>query len=67
LESNKSDIGKTFEVLIEGESHKSKDFLSGRNSQNKVIIFPRKNFKAGDYVDVKVLRCTPATLIGEDV
>ena len=66
-ESNKRDIGKTFEVLVEGESRKSKDFLSGRNSQNKVVIFPRKNFKAGDYVNVKILRCTAATLIGEDV
>ena len=66
-ESNKRDVGKTFEVLVENESRKSKDFLSGRNSQNKVVIFPRKNFKAGDYVNVKVLRCTPATLIGEDV
>jgi tRNA-2-methylthio-N6-dimethylallyladenosine synthase len=66
-ESNKRDVGKTFEVLIENESRKSKDFLSGRNSQNKVVIFPRKNFKAGDYINVKVLRCTPATLIGEDV
>ena len=67
LASNQNDIGKTFEVLAEGESRKSKDFLSGRNSQNKVIIFPRKNFKAGDYLNVKVLRCTSATLIGESV
>ena len=67
LASNQNDIGKTFEVLAEGESRKSKDFLSGRNSQNKVIIFPRKNFKAGDYLNVKVIRCTSATLIGESV
>jgi tRNA-2-methylthio-N6-dimethylallyladenosine synthase len=66
-ESNKKDMGKTFEVLVENESRKSKDFLSGRNSQNKVVIFPRKNFKAGDYVNVNILRCTPATLIGENV
>jgi len=64
--SNKRDVGKTFEVLVENESRKSKDFLSGRNSQNKVVIFPRKNFKAGDYVNVNVLRCTAATLIGDD-
>ena len=67
LASNQNDIGKTFEVLAEGESRKSKDFLSGRNSQNKVIIFPRKNFKAGDYLNVKVIRCTSATLIGESI
>jgi tRNA-2-methylthio-N6-dimethylallyladenosine synthase len=66
-ESNKQDVGNTFELLAEGVSRKSKDFLSGRNSQNKVIIFPKKNFKAGDYVNVKVIRCTPATLIGEDI
>jgi tRNA-2-methylthio-N6-dimethylallyladenosine synthase len=67
LASNKKDIGKTFEVLVEGESRRSKDFLSGRSSQNKVIIFLRKNFKIGDYVNVLVNRCTAATLIGEAI
>jgi len=63
-ESNKRDIGKTFEVLAEGFSKKSDDFLMGRNSQNKVVVFPKKSFKKGDYVYVKVTDCTPATLIG---
>ncbi|MHB9141238.1 MAG: MiaB/RimO family radical SAM methylthiotransferase, partial [Paludibacter sp.] len=66
-ESNRRDIGKTFEVLVEGTSKKSKDELFGRSSQNKVIVFPAKNFRKGDYVMVKVLRCTQTTLIGEAV
>lgn len=65
--SNKKDVGKVFEVLVENESRRSKDFLSGRNSQNKVIIFPRKDFIPGDYVNIKVSRCTSATLFGEIV
>lgn len=64
LESNKRDIGKTFEVLVEGTSKKSEDELYGRNSQNKVIVFPKKNYKPGDYVMVNVHECTSATLIG---
>ena len=67
LASNKNDIGKTFEVLVEKVSKKSDDELAGRNSQNKTIVFPRKNFKPGDYVMVKVTDCTAATLIGESV
>jgi tRNA-2-methylthio-N6-dimethylallyladenosine synthase len=66
-ESNKNDIGKIFEVLVEGESRRSADNVSGRNSQNKVVVFPRKDFKTGDYVLVKIMRCTAATLIGEAV
>jgi len=66
-ESNKNDIGKIFEVLVEGESRRSADNVSGRNSQNKVVVFPRKDFKTGDYVQVKIIRCTAATLIGEAV
>ena len=62
--SNKRDIGKTFEVLAEGFSKKSADFLMGRNSQNKVLVFPKGNYQKGDYVQVKVTDCTPATLIG---
>ena len=62
--SNKRDIGKTFEVLAEGFSKKSADFLMGRNSQNKVLVFPKENYQKGDYVQVKVTDCTPATLIG---
>jgi tRNA-2-methylthio-N6-dimethylallyladenosine synthase len=66
-ESNKNDIGKIFEVLVEGESRRSADNVSGRNSQNKVVVFPRNDFKTGDYVQVKIIRCTAATLIGEAV
>ncbi len=67
LESNQRDVGKVFEVLIEGESKRSKEQLFGRNSQNKVIIFDRKDFKIGDYVQVKVISCTSATLFGESL
>jgi tRNA-2-methylthio-N6-dimethylallyladenosine synthase len=65
LQSNKKDLGKTFEVLVEGVSKKSEDHLYGRNSQNKVIVFDKKDSKIGDYVMVKVQRCTSATLHGE--
>ena len=57
-------IGKNVEVLIEKTSKKSDDFWSGRNSQNTVVVFPKENFKIGDMVNVKVLDCTSATLIG---
>ncbi|PLX10970.1 MAG: tRNA (N6-isopentenyl adenosine(37)-C2)-methylthiotransferase MiaB [Marinilabiliales bacterium] len=62
--SKKADLGKVFEVLIEGVSKKSSDQLFGRNSQNKVVVFPKKDFKVGDYVFVEVTDCTSATLIG---
>lgn len=62
LASNKRDIGKTFKVLIEGESKRSPDQLYGRNSQNKVIIFPKENHHIGEYIEVTVKRCTAATL-----
>ncbi len=66
LESNKKDIGKTFEVLIEGDSKKSSDYWMGRNTQNKVIVFPKENvgLAKGDYAQVMVTDCTKATLIG---
>lgn len=63
--SNLKDIGKTFEVLIEGVSKKSADKLYGRNEQNKVIVFSKSTYKPGDYVNVKVTDCTAGTLIGE--
>ncbi|MCF8276272.1 MAG: tRNA (N6-isopentenyl adenosine(37)-C2)-methylthiotransferase MiaB [Flavobacteriales bacterium] len=66
-ESNKKDLGKTFRVLVEGTSKKSDDMLQGRNPQNKVIVFPKENFKKGDYVDVFVNDCTSATLLGTAV
>lgn len=65
LESNRRDIGKTFEVLVEGVSKKSRDEMFGRSSQNKVIVFPCSTAQAGDLVQVKVKDCTSATLIGE--
>ena len=64
-ESKKQDLGKTYEVLVEGVSKKSDKELSGRTSQNKVVVFPRENFKAGDYVMVEILDCTSATLLGK--
>jgi len=67
LKSNNSDIGKIFEVLIDSYSKRSKDMLSGRNSQNKVVIFPKKNHKIGQYVNVSINKCTSATLIGETI
>ena len=67
LNSNKKDIGNTFEVLVEGISKKSDTRLYGRNSQNKVIVFNRKNYNIGDFVQVKVTDCTSATLMGEAV
>jgi len=66
-ESNLKNIGNTFRVLVEGVSKKSNQKLSGRNSQNKVVVFPKKNFKPGDYVNVKIIDCTSATLMGEAV
>lgn len=65
LESNKRDVGKTFEVLVEGVSKKNADEMFGRSSQNKVIVFPAKNIRPGTLVRVKVKECTSATLIGE--
>jgi tRNA-2-methylthio-N6-dimethylallyladenosine synthase len=67
LESNMKDVGKKFKVLIEGDSKKNDTEWKGRNSQNKVIVFPKESFelKKGDYVQVKVTGCTQATLIGQ--
>ena len=65
-ESNKKDVGKIFEVLIEGNSKKSNEDWMGRNSQNKVIVFPKgaHEFKKGDYVNVLVSDFTKGTLLG---
>ena len=65
LESNRRDIGKSFEVLVEGFSKRSNKFLFGRTSQNKVAVFEAHDFKPGDYVTVTVTECTPATLISK--
>jgi len=67
LESNRKDLGKTFTVLIEGDSKKSSDDWRGRNSQNKVVVFPKagRSLQKGDYVRVHVKDCTGATLLGD--
>lgn len=62
--SNKSDVGKTFEVLVEGRSKRSSSELFGRTSQNKVCVFPAGEYKVGDYVLVKITSCSSATLKG---
>lgn len=64
LESMLKEVGKTFKVLIEGVSKKNEDELHGRNEQNKVIVFPKGNYKKGEYVHVVIDRCTAGTLIG---
>ena len=66
-QSNLQDVGKTFKVLIEASSKRSDKDWMGRNSQNKVIVFPKGNadMKPGDYAMVKVRECTQATLLGE--
>jgi len=67
LESNRQDIGKTVEVLIEGDSKKSDQDWMGRSSENKVIVFPKAgfDFKKGDYATVRVTDCNKATLMGK--
>lgn len=65
LESNRKDVGKTFEVLVEGVSKKNADEMFGRTSQNKVAVFPAQDTRVGDLVQVKIKDCTSATLIGE--
>jgi len=67
LARNRADVGKVFRVLIEGPSKKSSDFLQGRNSANKVIVFPGGHYKKGQYVNVLVNDCTGATLMGKVV
>lgn len=66
-ECNLRDIGKVFEVLVEGFSKRSREQLFGRTSQNKVVIFDKQNFRVGQFVKVKVNRATSATLFGEPV
>lgn len=65
LESNKKDLGKVFEVLVEGPSKKSAERLCGRTGTNKVCVWDDSTHKAGDYVKVRVLDCTQATLLCE--
>ena len=65
--SNRRDIGKTFEVLIEGFSKRSREQLFGRTSQNKVVIFDKGNFHVGQFIQVRITGATSATLFGEPV
>lgn len=65
--SNLRDIGKVFEVLIEGFSKRSREQLFGRTSQNKVVIFDKKNYRIGQFLKVKIVRASSATLFGEPV
>ncbi len=67
LARNKLDVGKTFEVLVEGYSKRSKEHLQGRNTANKVVVFPAGNHQPGDYVQVRIENCTAATLTGKVV
>lgn len=64
---HKSVIGNTYEILIEGVSKKNEGEFKGRNSQNMVAVFPKLNYKLGDYVQVQITDCTSATLIGKIV
>jgi tRNA-2-methylthio-N6-dimethylallyladenosine synthase len=67
LESNKKDIGKTFRVMIEGNSKKNEQEWKGRTTQNKMIVFSKENYEhnKGNYVTVKVTDCTQATLLAK--
>jgi len=69
LESMRRDVGKTFNVLIEGASKKSDVHWAGRNDQNKMLVFPKEGhqLKEGDYVKVNVHECTAGTLLGKIV
>jgi tRNA-2-methylthio-N6-dimethylallyladenosine synthase len=72
LESNQKDLGKTFKILIEGDSKKDNQAWKGRSSENKVFVFPKvndnpafSNLQKGDYVFVQALECTQGTLLGK--
>ena len=65
LESNRRDVGKTFQVLVEGPSKRNPAELCGRNSQNKMCVWPDTAHRAGELVDVVVRDCTQATLLCE--
>jgi tRNA-2-methylthio-N6-dimethylallyladenosine synthase len=67
LERNQRELNKVHTVLIEGASKKSELHLQGRNSANKVIVFPKEHFSKGQYVEVLVKECTGGTLLGEAV
>ena len=66
-ESNLRDVGKEFEVLVEGFSKRSREQLFGRTSQNKVVIFDKKDFHIGQFIRMRIVRASSATLFGEPV
>ena len=66
-ESNRRDVGKEFEILVETVSKRSDAQLSGRTSQNKMVVFNRGNHNIGDYVKVRITGCSSATLFGEEI
>ena len=67
LASYRRDVGREFEVLVEGESKRDARQLSGRTSQNKVVVFDRGSHRIGEYVKVRITGCTAATLFGEAI
>lgn len=67
LERNQLCVGKTYKVLVEGFSKRSQEHLSGKNDQNKIVVFPKEHFKLGDYVNVLITECSSGTLIGKAV
>jgi tRNA-2-methylthio-N6-dimethylallyladenosine synthase len=67
VKAKKNDVGMIFDVLIEGFSKRSKEHMSGRTSQNNVVVFPGTDYKKGDYVKVLVEKCTSATLLGKAI
>lgn len=67
LERNQLCVGKIYKVLVEGFSKRSQEQLSGKNDQNKIVVFPKENFKLGDYVNVLITECSSGTLIGHAV
>jgi tRNA-2-methylthio-N6-dimethylallyladenosine synthase len=66
-ENNKQEIGKRHLVLVEGESKRSSEQLSGRTDTNKMVVFDRKDFQKGDYVEVEITDCTSATLMANPI
>jgi tRNA-2-methylthio-N6-dimethylallyladenosine synthase len=67
LERNQLCVGKTYKVLVEGFSKRSNEQLSGKNDQNKIVVFPKETFKIGDYVNVLITECSSGTLIGRAI
>ncbi|MBO5846699.1 MAG: tRNA (N6-isopentenyl adenosine(37)-C2)-methylthiotransferase MiaB [Bacteroidales bacterium] len=66
-QSNQNEIGKTYTVLVEGFSKRSREQMCGRTEKNKTVVFPKEDAKVGDFVQVKISNCSSATLLGEIV